>query len=56
MQTRPSGFLLFPVDLDRPNQAEAAPMAELAGECKGGFAATGDWRKGFNFTLVAEGV
>lgn len=28
----------FPGGLGRPNQAEAAPMAELAGESKGGFA------------------
>jgi hypothetical protein len=42
MQTRPSGFLHFPGESDRADHAEAAPMAELITECKGGFAVAGD--------------
>jgi len=41
MQTRPSGFLRFPCESHRASHAEAAPMAELMAECKGGFATTG---------------
>jgi len=50
MQTRPSGFLRFPQESPRATHAEAAPMAELITECKGGFvlslANRAAWQKG----------